>query len=472
MARQDQLEIISPTGEVSFVDLDNAKGISNIGRHPENDIVLNSPSVGLFHAVLDHRQRPLKIMLLSSEGESLVAGQRLQLNVPAGVNPWDTLAFGGFSMILFQDGAPGANTGGLSGLPIGAALLAGAAGVSGAAGENGANGAAAAARSKAADAAGSAQKLTGSPAGAKAMEAAAPAQEAAQGAMQKLAPPAALGPLSGLLSKFPFGKQTGAPLADDDASVGGITSVAVPALTVTPLAALPIDRSDESIITEISGRAWTVEAGQSASFELSIVNGGDIVASFDVSIEGLEPSWYIITPPTVNLNEGQRASVGVSIVSPRLPTSSAGAHFFAVSVASPNYPGHVSQKGATLTIKPYYEYAVGELMPREQSISYHKHFAQETLTLVNRGNGATSYRLDGDDPERGCSFEFVVPGHSAGLAKQVELTVDANTVAQVPIRVTPHHRRLIALRSHMYTLTVTTTPQEGQIGRASCRERV
>src|SRR5438128_2119033 len=102
MAKQDQLEIISPGGEVTFVNLDPSRGISNIGRHPENDIVINSPSIGLFHAVLDHRKRPFNIVMLSAEGDAILGGLRIQPNLPTPLNSLDTLQLGGFTIITFE----------------------------------------------------------------------------------------------------------------------------------------------------------------------------------------------------------------------------------------------------------------------------------------------------------------------------------------------------------------------------------
>ena len=57
MPALDQLEVIGPTGEIRFVDLDPARGVTNIGSHPENDVVLDSPDVALFHAILSIRYK-------------------------------------------------------------------------------------------------------------------------------------------------------------------------------------------------------------------------------------------------------------------------------------------------------------------------------------------------------------------------------------------------------------------------------
>src|SRR6476660_7859351 len=102
MAKQDQLEIISPSGEVAFVGLNSPVGISNIGRHPDNDIVINSPNIGLFHAILDHRQKPFKIVMLQPDSQSTLSGSPLPPSMPTPLNSLDTLVLGGFLVIPFE----------------------------------------------------------------------------------------------------------------------------------------------------------------------------------------------------------------------------------------------------------------------------------------------------------------------------------------------------------------------------------
>ena len=102
MANQAQLEIISPGGEIVFYDLDPDKGITNIGRDPENDIVVAGPGIASFHAQIDHRQRPFQVMLLSEEGTAAVGGQSLSPNVGRDLRSWDTIELDGYSIVLLE----------------------------------------------------------------------------------------------------------------------------------------------------------------------------------------------------------------------------------------------------------------------------------------------------------------------------------------------------------------------------------
>jgi hypothetical protein len=374
MAGQDQLEIIAPNGQIEFFDLDPDKGVANIGRHPDNDIVIDSPGVAPFHAVLDHQQRPYRIMILSEEGEIRLGGQRLAANIFHELDSWDTLEVDGHSLILLE----GAGT--------------------------------------------------------------AVSREAGR-------PPTATSPA---VPVHPLGQ---APVPAKGAPVS-------PPAPASALPRMP-DQVDDVIVTEISEREWTIDVEQTATCQVTIVNGGNIVATFDVRVQGLSQEWVTITPAKVNLNEGARATISIFMTPPRQPESRAGAHRLTIVVTSPNYPGHTSRTSATLIVNPYYEFSVGDLAPKQQTVSWFGRSGAVTVPVTNQGNSETPFRLDGEDDEHGCQFEFDVPGESVSLVKQAEMRLSSAVTHLVPIRVTPIRRRLIALRSRHYSFTITTTMVEG-----------
>ncbi len=102
MPNQAYLEIIHPNGNVEFYPLDPGKGLITIGRHADNDVVIDQPGVEPFHAVLDYRCSPCQIIVLSAGGErSWPAGDSSVLH------PRNALEIAGHMLILF-DGEPGA----------------------------------------------------------------------------------------------------------------------------------------------------------------------------------------------------------------------------------------------------------------------------------------------------------------------------------------------------------------------------
>jgi len=80
------------------------------------------------------------------------------------------------------------------------------------------------------------------------------------------------------------------------------------------------DISDETIVLDISAREVTIDVDNAATWQLTIANGGNLVARFEVHVEGwVDGSWVTIEPGFVNLFEGGRGLVNVSITPPRRP---------------------------------------------------------------------------------------------------------------------------------------------------------
>ncbi len=374
MPLQDQLEIIRSNGQVEFFTPDPHKGVTNIGAHPENDVVLDGPGVAPFHAVLDHRQKPFQLVVLSHDGATVLRNQTVAPNVPLPIRHRDAIRINGNTVILIE--------GDLS-LP--------------------------------------ATALAAVP---EFLPATLPEMAAAL--------PAGIVPPTSRPERFGMGEV---------------------------FAAIPPDSTSEAIILEMGDdRERTVDVSQAGAYQLTIVNGGNIVATFLVSVAGIDPGWVMVSPPQVNLYEGERTTVTINIMPPRHPNSSAGPHPFAIVVTSPNYPQQSSRRGAVLNVNPYYEFSVDELTPKRQSISWFKRFGQTNLSITNSGNSETFFRVEGEDDERACSFEFTIPGEAVGLARQADLEIEANETVSIPISITPYSRRLIGLRKRTYNFTVTSTP--------------
>jgi hypothetical protein len=236
------------------------------------------------------------------------------------------------------------------------------------------------------------------------------------------------------------------------------------ALSPQRLSLPPADHLDDIIVVEMAERAWTVDCEQPATFSLTLVNGGNIVAAFNIALEGLDSEWVLIEPASMNLNEGERATANIALVAPRTPASRAGTHHFAVVVTSPNHPGHFTRLGATLVINPFYDFAVSDLSPRQNQTGWRTRTAVTAVTLNNKGNSEALYRVDGEDDQRGCAFEFQAQGQGSGRsARQLEVRLAPDSGQPVSIFVTPTKRRLFGFRKHGYSLTVTSIPLSGLI---------
>ena len=104
---------------------------------------------------------------------------------------------------------------------------------------------------------------------------------------------------------------------------------------------------------------------------------------------------------------------------------------------------------------------MGELSPKQQSVSFRKRTGLVTFPIANKGNSETPFRLEGDDDERACRFEFELEGEEARLIRQAELRLHPGQAYDLPIYVTPLRRRLVALRKRTYSFTITTALIEG-----------
>lgn len=425
MRGQDQLEVIAPDGEVRFYDLGADRGVVNIGRHPDNDVVLDDPSVAPFHAVLDHSQRPYHVVSLTPEEETRLAGRLLPFNVPTEMAPWDPVEIAGHTLMVLEGLRDTTGEGAAS------------------AGRQGASSPLAGMQAPSAGGKGLWRTIRRNVPG-----------------LPKPKPPVRVPgrKVRGALAAVERGgpDQQGAAAADepDEAS-----AASPPAMRhVEP----PPDQLDEVIVTELSERAWTVDVEESATTRLTIVNGGDIVATFEVRVAGVAEEWVTISSPEVNLNEGERAFVTIAITPPRRPSSRAGGHPVTVEVTSPNHPERSSRMGAVLTINPYYAFTVGDLAPKQQTVTWSEHIGRVTLPIVNKGNSHALFRLEAADDERACSFEIEVPDESTRLVRQAEMTLPPGETVSIPVYVTPLSRQFAGMGQRYYSFTVTATLLEGE----------
>ncbi len=106
MPAQDQLEIIDPQGRIRFYPLDSAKGITNIGRHIDNDIVINRPGVAAFHAMIDHRNRPITLIVLAQREKTVLDNEPAPVNLPMPLTSWASIEIGGHQIIYLTGDAP------------------------------------------------------------------------------------------------------------------------------------------------------------------------------------------------------------------------------------------------------------------------------------------------------------------------------------------------------------------------------
>src|SRR5262245_47957017 len=95
-----KLEVIHPNGQTQFYTLNMSQGVTNIGRDPRNDVVIDSPLVAPFHAVLKHQREPYRVVIMGRGGQNSLRGTALPVDVPVVIQPWDVLNLNGYILTL------------------------------------------------------------------------------------------------------------------------------------------------------------------------------------------------------------------------------------------------------------------------------------------------------------------------------------------------------------------------------------
>ncbi len=345
------LEVLKPNGEIEMHPLDSQRGVTNIGRHPDNDIVVQGENFPPFFAILEHQTPPYRLIVLSEEAEVRLHDRVLSPHTPVELPDDALIQVNGYVLTLLRDEA--------AALP-------------------------------------------------------APAAEAAALPRRR----------TGETSLVPFA-----------------------------------DRKDDILYADISPREYETDVEQTVVCQLTVANAGEIVAAFHIHVEGLPADWVAVSSPEVYLHEDEQAQITIAITPPRHPTSRAGIHYFAVRVTSPNYPGREAQIGLILTIHPYYEFLVGSLSPSRQTLSWRKRTGEARYTITNRSNTSATFQLLGEDDERRCTVEFLIPGDEGvqTLARQATITVPAGRRLTIPLRITPPPPPLLGWRRRIHSVMITTT---------------
>lgn len=233
-----------------------------------------------------------------------------------------------------------------------------------------------------------------------------------------------------------------------------VAELAAPAASSAAPQSFGLPEGESPILVNVPVEQIEIDVDQTATYELEIINGGPIVAAFFVSLSGVPEEWVEISPRMVNLNEGQRARVRISITPPRDPDSVAGRHLVEALVKSPNYGGQSVLKELGLVINPYYEFMIGNLSPKDQRITWGKRTGLTQLPIANQGNSAADFNVSAMDDENGCTFDFLISDETQ-LTRQTTINIPAGDTYTLPIQITPHKRKLFGFSSKRYSYTTT-----------------
>jgi hypothetical protein len=185
-----------------------------------------------------------------------------------------------------------------------------------------------------------------------------------------------------------------------------------------------------------------VEAGGRARLVGIVFNQSGIVDSYDLRIAGLDPSWWTITPATVDLvpfgsSDGvpdQR--VEIALHPPRAPEAEARAWEIALIARSRTNDSDAAAGTGTLTIEPFEQI---DCRVRPQTIRDQRS-GRLDVPVRNLGNAPVEVYFEGEDDEGALSFEFTpsVLMLDPGSEGHAQVTVSARST----VRGAAGHRRL------------------------------
>ena len=213
---------------------------------------------------------------------------------------------------------------------------------------------------------------------------------------------------------------------------------------------------DEVIVASLAAESSSasVDVDQTAVYALTLVNGSSLVSTFNIRVDGVPDTWVNVSPQNVNLNEGARAEVLVSITPPRKSSSTSGMYPLHFIITSFNHAGRQAVLSASLEVKPYYDYAIGELTPARKAIAWHHSLGEVQLPVTNRGNNSAPFSFSARDEEEGCRFQFMGDDGLRQTAR-VDLPIPPGETRLVPVYISPLKRRLVSLRNQRYSYRVS-----------------
>lgn len=211
---------------------------------------------------------------------------------------------------------------------------------------------------------------------------------------------------------------------------------------------------EETISVNVLSQFGEIAVEQSATYELEVANTGPIVASFALSVRGVPAEWVEISRRMLNLHEGQRAVVRITVTPPLASTSKAGKYPLQVVVFSAEYAGQQEIVPLNLVIQPYYEFRIGNLSPRDLRVFWRGRKAQTKLPITNLGNSDTEFSVTAVDDENACAFDFLT-NDAVQFTRQATVHIPAGETMPLTIEAAPLKQPMVALNSRRYHYTVS-----------------
>lgn len=213
----------------------------------------------------------------------------------------------------------------------------------------------------------------------------------------------------------------------------------------------------------------TLQLGQAAEVTVSVTNEGEVVDTYLLSLEGLEPSWYTLPSTGSNLFSGQVGTLPIQL------------HLPPAQIRSGDYPCSIIVQSSAnravrrtlpfiLTVAPVAGFEM-EIAPQRVRT---KKIARFDLEITNQGNTDINIHLEATDSEEAGIYRFaaqdvIVPafgGRTVAMAAAIKpearpqpgttMTYNFTVTGTLPNPVTPLEKT--AQGEIVYTQTIVRIP--------------
>ena len=195
------------------------------------------------------------------------------------------------------------------------------------------------------------------------------------------------------------------------------------------------DQIDACIVVSLANRQQQIEAGATATYEVTLLNNGPDRALFTIHFaEGRLARWLATPIPGAVLQPGERATIPVTLAPPRAAASRAGDYRLTFVVEADAYPQRQSQVTATLTIAPFIELNLGKVVLPYRTLTWWRRSVTVTAPLLNRGNHPLSVTLRAQDGAGVCQIAFQAKGLRQTRQQQAVISIPPGRMTPVTLQ--------------------------------------
>ncbi len=218
------------------------------------------------------------------------------------------------------------------------------------------------------------------------------------------------------------------------------------------------DQMDERIIVRLDTRQQAIEAGASATYQLTLLNNGPQRALFTVRIAQSRPSlWLAAPPPAVVLRPGERTSVAVVLTPPKSAISRAGEYTLTFVVEADAYEQRQSQVVATLAIAPFWELKLGKPVIPYRTLTWWRRSVIITAPIINSGNHPAKVSLHAQDGANACQITFQAPGIRQARPQQATVSIPPGRMSPVALQIYAHSQPWFGRTKRICPIQLTAT---------------